>query len=98
MGRARQRRLRHAPPPAHRRPPPVAADAGADKAAAPSVAIGGQFKGDGADFKAKCSTNGNIAFSYAQKLNYFTKVTLGLGISPVDFSNNKFGMALTFSE
>ena len=76
----------------------AAADAGNDKAGAPSVAIGGQFKGDGADFKAKASTNGNIAFSYAQSLNYFTRATLGLGLSPVDFSNNKFGLALTFSE
>ena len=71
-----------------------AADSADEKASAPVIAIGGQYKG--ADIKAKCSTGGVIGLSYTQPLNYFTKLTLGVGISPVDFSQNRFGASFTF--
>lgn len=69
----------------------------ADKACAPTVAIGGQYKGARSDLKAKASTNGRIGLAYTQTLNYFSTVTLGLDISAANAQEHKIGAAFKFN-
>lgn len=75
----------------------VSFDASAEKAA-PTLLFGGQYKLADASVKAKCGSNGRLGVAYAQEVNYFTRVTVGLDLNTADSKDHNLGLLVELHE
>lgn len=60
--------------------------------ATPTLLVGGQYSVSNGSLKAKLGSGGRLGVAYAQEINYFTKVTVGLDLNVADSKDHKLGL------